>query len=83
MREAESLFEIRYDREAGTDSFDQQIICGIELVVGILARVSASVIPSRVPDGFYSDMCHVSRLCACFALGNLYLHRKRLAPLGA
>jgi IS5 family transposase len=24
-----------------------------------------------------------NRLCACFALGNLYLHRKRLAPLGA
>jgi IS5 family transposase len=23
------------------------------------------------------------RLCACFALVNLYLHRKRLAPLGA
>jgi len=23
------------------------------------------------------------RLCACFALGNLYLHRKRLVPLGA
>jgi|GEM_PF-4648161 IS5 family transposase len=24
-----------------------------------------------------------NRLCACFALVNLYLHRKRLAPLGA
>lgn len=24
-----------------------------------------------------------NRLCACFALGNLYLHRKRLASLGA
>lgn len=24
-----------------------------------------------------------NRLCACFALANLYLHRKRLAPLGA
>ena len=24
-----------------------------------------------------------NRLCACFALGNLYLHRKRLAVLGA
>lgn len=24
-----------------------------------------------------------NRLCACFALGNLYLHRKRLAPSGA
>lgn len=24
-----------------------------------------------------------NRLCACFALGNLYLHRKRLALLGA
>ena len=24
-----------------------------------------------------------NRLCACFALGNLYLHRKRLVPLGA
>jgi IS5 family transposase len=24
-----------------------------------------------------------NRLCACFALINLYLHRKRLAPLGA
>lgn len=24
-----------------------------------------------------------NRLCTCFALGNLYLHRKRLATFGA